>query len=144
MKINLVVTSDGFRPACDEDYEQKKTLKRGTVVECTIKEKRNYLFHKKYFALINLSWEYLTEQQQEFFHNNVDGFRKTVEITAGHYELIYSVTRKEWLEIPKSVAFDKLTESDFSSLYEKVRDVLYTTFIPTINKQEFEQQLAYF
>lgn len=144
MKINLVVASDGFRCATDEDLELKKTLKRGTVVECTIKEVRNLQFHRLYFALIHCAWEYLTEQQREFFKEDVELFRKTVQVAAGHCELCYSVARREWIEVPKSIAFDRLSESDFSKLYERVRDVIYTMFIPNINKKEFEEQLIYF
>ena len=144
MKINLVVTELGFICATDDDKEQKKSLKRGSVVQCTIVEHRNYAFHRKYFALINCAWEYLTEEQQAFFYNNKDSFRKSAEIAAGHCEQVFNRTRGEWLEIPKSVAFDKMTESEFSSLYERVRDVLYRLFIPDVNKQEFEKELAYF
>lgn len=144
MKINLVVTSEGFRCATDDDFEKKKKLKRGTVVECTVREYRNYKFHKLYFSLINLSWEYLTEQQREFFKDSVEAFRKTIEVSAGHYEPVYSVARQEWLEVPKSIAFDKLTEADFSALYERVKDVIYKMFIPNVNKDEFEQQLKWF
>lgn len=144
MKINLVVTSSGFVPCTDEDYEKKKTLKRGTVVECTIKEHRNYKFHKLYFSLINLAWEYLSEQQREFFHDSAEAFRKCVEVAAGHYEPVYNVYRGEWLEVPKSIAFDKLSESDFHELYENVKRVVFTTFIPNVNKDEFEFELKNF
>ena len=144
MKINLVVTSDGFRPATDEDYELKKKLKRGSVVKCTIVEFRNYAFHRKYFALINCAWEYLTEQQREFFYDNVESFRKTVEVSAGHCEPVYNRTRNEWYDIPKSISFDKMSESEFEILYERVRDVLYQMFIPNVSKEDFEKELANF
>lgn len=144
MKINLVVTDLGLICATDYDKEQIKTLKRGSVVECTIKESRNIKFLRKYFALINCSWEYLTEDQQAFFYNNKESFRKSVEVAAGHCEQVFSRTRGEWLDVPKSIAFDKMTESEFSSLYERVRDVLYRLFIPEVNKQEFEKELAFF
>ena len=144
MKINLVVTSDGFKPCTDDDYEKKKTLKRGSVIECTVKEYRNYKFHKLYFSMINLSWEYLTEQQREFFHENVDAFRKAVEVAAGHYEPVYSVSRQTWLEVPKSIAFDKLDEASFHELYERVKSVIFQTFIPNINKESFEFELRNF
>jgi hypothetical protein len=128
-------------PCTDDDYEKKKTLKRGSVIECTVKEYRNYKFHKLYFSMINLSWEYLTEQQREFFHENVDAFRKTVEVAAGHYEPVYSVSRQTWLEVPKSIAFDKLDEASFHELYERVKSVIFQTFIPNINKESFEFEL---
>jgi hypothetical protein len=144
MKINLVVTSEGFKPCTDDDYEKKRTLKRGTVVECTVKEYRNYQFHRLYFAMINISWEYLTEQQREFFHDNVDAFRKTCEVAAGHYEPVYSVARQTWLEVPKSIAFDKLDEAGFHELYEKVKTVIFQTFIPNVNKEQYEFEIRNF
>ena len=144
MKINLVVTNDGFICATDNDKEQTKTLKRGSIVECTIKEYRNYRFHKLYFALISCAWEYLLEEQQKFFYDNKDCFRKTVEVAAGHCEPVYDRKHNKWIDIPKSVAFDKLTEAEFHSLYERVRDVIYTMFIPDINKREFEEELKFF
>lgn len=144
MKLNLVCTSDGFKPATDDDYEIKKSLKRGTVYECTIKEYRNYRFHKKYFSLINCAWEYLSEGQRTFFKEDSNIFRKTAEVASGFYEPCYSLSRNEWLEMPKSIAFDKMSEADFERLYERIKDVIYNTFIPDINKQEFEQNLKYY
>lgn len=144
MRINLVVTSEGFRPASDDDYEKKKKLKRGSVISCVIREYRNYRFHKKYFSLIDLSWEYLHESQREFFHENVDAFRKAVEIAAGHYEPVYSPLRNMWLEVPKSIAFDSLSEADFEDLYGRVKDVIFQTFIPNVNKESFNEELKFF
>lgn len=144
MKINLVNTSEGFKCATDDDFEKKRLLKKGVTYECTIKEKRNLKFHRLYFSLINCAWSYLNEEQQSFFKNNEDVFRKCVEVAAGHYELCYSFARKEWIECPKSIAFDKLTESDFSTLYERVKDVLYNIFLKSINKEQFENQLKYY
>lgn len=131
-------TPTGLKPMYDEDYDSKKMLKVGNVYEATIKEMRNVAFHRKYFSLINLAWEYLNEQQRTFFKDDVNAFRKTVEVAAGHYEPVYSVARQSWLEVPKSIAFDKLSESDFEQLYERVKNVLFQTFIPDSVKDEFE------
>ena len=97
-----------------------------------------------YFGLINLSWEYLNDHQRAFFRNNVEVFRKTVEVSAGHCEPCYSITKGEWIEVPKSIAFDKLGEPEFSDLYERIKDIIYNTFIPSVSKDEFEEQLKYF
>ena len=137
-------TPTGLKPMYDEDYDSKKMLKVGAVYEATIKEMRNVAFHRKYFSLINLAWEYLNEQQRTFFKDDVNAFRKTVEVAAGHYEPVYSVARHSWLEVPKSIAFDKLSESDFEQLYEKVKSVIFRTFIPDSVKDEFEYVLKDF
>lgn len=137
-------TPTGLKPMYDEDYDKKKMLKVGTVYEVTVKELRNVAFHRKYFSLINLAWEYLDEHQRSFFKEDVNAFRKTVEVAAGHYEPVYSVARQSWLEVPKSIAFDKLSESDFEQLYEKVKTVIFNTFIPYVNRDNFEYVLKDF
>lgn len=144
MKINLVYSNGVFKVADDEDYEKKKKLKRGTVYECVIKEYRNYEFLKKYFALINCSWEYLLESQRTFFKDNIECFREAVQVAAGHCAMCYSVKRQDWIEVPKSISFESMTEDEFSSLYERVKDIIYQMFIPNINKHEFEENLKFF
>ena len=144
MKINLVVTGDGFRCASDDDYEKKRKLKVGSVVEVTFREYRNYAFLKKFFALLNCSWNYLNEQQQAFFKDNVEKFRETLLIATGYSETFYDVKRRAWLERPRSIAFDKMAESDFSDFYERAKDVIFNYFIPDVNRDEFEQQLKWF
>lgn len=140
MKLLLLNTSQGLKPCYDEDFDEKKKLKLGEVYEVTIKKSRNYLLHKKYFSLINTAWEYQSERVVEHF-KNVDCFRKTVEIAAGWCDTVYSISRKEWVEIPKSIAFDKMDEFEFRDLYERVKDVLFKYFLKNISEEEFTRNL---
>lgn len=144
MKLKLLNTISGLKPLYDSDYDEKKKLKIGEVYEATIKLPRNLQFHRKYFALINCAWEFQDERVTEHFHNNIDLFRKTVEMAAGWCETIYSITRKEWIEIPKSIAFDKMDNVQFAELYDRVKDVLYKYFLKHINIEEFEKNLINF
>lgn len=144
MDVKLVRTSEGFRLCDDNDYEQARKLKIGKVYMCKVKLMRNYELHKKYFALINCAWAFLDEPVREFFNQSVEGFRKAVEISAGHYEQVYSIGRKEWLQIPKSVAFDKMSQEEFSNLYENVKNVLFAVFLKNVNKDEFLNELINF
>lgn len=144
MKINVVNTVMGFVPALDEDSEKKRKMKIGAIYEVSIKLKRNYEFHKKYFALIRCAWEYQLERSVEHFKNDIELFRKTVEIAAGHCEVVYSIKRREWLEVPKSIAFDAMSEDEFQNLYERVKDVLYVYFLKHVTPEEFEGNLQFF
>lgn len=141
MKLKLLNTISGLKPLYDPDYDEKKKLKIGEVYEATIKRPRNLHFHRKYFSLINLAWEYQLERSTEHFHNNVDVFRKTVELAAGWCEPVYSIERREWVEIPKSIAFDKMDNDEFTNLYERVKDVLFKYFLKHITVEEFEKNL---
>ena len=143
MKLNLQNTTRGLIPCYDDDFEEKKKLKIGEIYQVEIRLLRNYDFHKKYFSLLNCAWEYLTEKQQEFIKSKTC-FRKTLQIAAGWSEVYYSIDRKEWIEESKSIAFDEMDNAEFETLYNGVKDVLFTTFLRNISEEEFMKNLVNF
>jgi hypothetical protein len=142
MKLFVQNTARGLVPMYDEDYEEKRKLKIGKVYEVKIRLARNYEFHKKYFSLITCAWEYQNEKTTAHFKNNIEMFRKTIEIAAGNCDSVYSIARKEWIEIPKSIAFENMDEAEFQELYERVKDVLFSVFLKNIKEEEFMINLA--
>jgi hypothetical protein len=144
MEIYLYNTSQGLIPLYDEDYDQKKRLKIGQKYRARITVPRDLTKHRKYFALINCAWAFQNEKVQAFFNNNVDVFRKTVEMTAGHCEKVYSIKLKEWIDVPKSISFDSVDNIEFEEIYKRVYDVLLSTFLKHITEQEFMDNLINF
>ncbi len=144
MKLFVRNTTHGLVPLYDEDYEEKRKLVIGKDYLADIKTPRNLKFHRLYFSLINCAWDLQSEVRREkMFHNSIENFRKTVQISAGHFELVYNVRLKDWVEIPKSISFENMEESEFKDLYERVRDVLFRVFLKGIITEElFEQRLA--
>ncbi len=143
MKLFVKNTIKGLVPCDDNDYEAKQKLKIGEVYQVTISRPRNYEFHKKYFALINCAWEYLNENQVQFF-KNINNFRKTMELAAGHSEMVYSINRKEFIEQVLSIAFDKMDNDQFQDLYNRVFDVILKYPLKNISQEEFEKNLINF
>lgn len=144
MELNLLNTAQGLKPLYDADYDEKKKLRVGVVYRATIRQPRNIDFHRKYFALINCAWEYQPEAVQEFFKNNVELFRKTVQMSAGFCERIYSIERQEWVDIPTSISFSSMDETTFQELYSKVFDVILQVFLKHITPEEFNNNLINF
>lgn len=144
MELFCTNTARGLVPNYDSDFEEKKKLKIGEVYKVKVTKARNYHFHRKYFALINCAWAYQNQGVTDHFKNNVDLFRKTVEMSAGHCDTIYSIPRNEWIETPKSISFEKMDEIEFQTLYEKVKDVLFSVFLKKISEEEFMRNLVNF
>lgn len=144
MEIKLTCTATGFKVCDDTDYEIKRKLKIGKVYSCKIKQLRNYNFLRKYFALINCAWGFVSEPTREFFKNDVELFRKTVEIASGHCEMVYSLSRREWVEQAKSIAFDKMSADEFSDLYERVKETLFAVFLKDVRLDDFLRELTNF
>ena len=124
MKLLLYNDYGYLKPMYDEDYDNKRKLKLGKVYQADIKGYRNYEFHKKYFKLISVAWELLGEKAHKFFRTK-ESFRKTMEISAGWFDRVYSIKRNEWIEDSKSIAFDKMNQDEFEELYERVKDVIW-------------------
>ncbi len=144
MKINLVRKDFALYPATDEDMERMLKLKKGAPFEANIRQVRNYPFLRKFFALINVSWEFLDERQQDFFHGSKEGFRHTLTMAAGYYDTAYSVTSGQWMQIPKSISFDKMDEPEFDKLYESVVNVIFRLFLARVDKEQFYNALKDF
>lgn len=59
MDIFCKVTPCGLVPLHDSDLDLKKRLRVGSVVRCKVSNPRNYEHHKKFFALVRLTFDNL-------------------------------------------------------------------------------------
>lgn len=143
MKLMVVNTPRGLVPLGDDDYEEKKKLKLGETYSVEIKVARNVDFHRKYFAMISYSWEFLNEKETDTFKTK-ENFRKYLEISAGHCEVMYHPRLQEYVEIPKSISFSKMDNTAFSDLYQRVKDVIFTIIGGRVAQEEFERILIDF
>lgn len=140
MELFLMNTAQGLKPLYDEDYEEKKRLKIGQTYKAKISVPRNVSFHRKYWSMISCAWDLLTEKQREFFGSK-ENFRKTLQVAAGHCERVFHLRLREWVEVPKSIAFDKMKGDEFEDLYRGVRDVLLRVFLKHLTIEQFEETM---
>ena len=118
MKLSIVKTLSGtFKVAYDSDFEKAKSIPVNVPFEIEYKKKRNILFHRKFFALIELVY-----QNQEVY-NNKEHLRKDLTISAGFYEIRHNFEGVEIYE-PKSISFGNMDEVEFSELYNRFVDVV--------------------
>jgi len=143
MQLNLLCTASGLIPASDADYELKHRLKVGQIYQADVKTKRNYQFLKKAFALLNCAWELMDERQTNGWRSK-EGFRAYLTVAAGYYDVYFNPRLGDWVETPKSWAFDSMSEEDFSDLYERMKDVVWGLLGDRIDKQTFETTLSNF
>ena len=128
MKITLIKKLNGnFIPAYDSDYESAKKITINEPFEYEYKKPRNYKFHKKFFALLNLVYD----NQERYI--NIEHLRHDLIIEAGLYEIRYNFQGVE-VYVPKSISFAKMDEIEFNELYSKCIDVIIKYF--NFNKQD--------
>lgn len=143
MKIKLLNTNSGLVPLYDEDFDEKKKLKIGECYEAEIRLKRNIKFHRKFMALLNCAWAYLPEKTQEGFRT-IENFRKYLTVAAGFCDVFFSPKLGQWVEMPKSLSFDKMDDAEFQDLYSSVRTVIDKILSGYVSPEEFSKHLLNF
>lgn len=119
--------------------EALRQLKFGDVVTVEVKKPRNSKHHRLYWALIGI------------VHHNQDRYETTeqlhsaLKIAAGHYDLLTMPSGQEY-KIPRSIAFDKMDQVEFSQFYDRVCDLIAKHFLPGVSvedlKAEVEQMIG--
>ena len=140
MIIYLTKTQHGFIPVYDSDRELADKIKLGEIRKYEVKKARNYKFHKKYFALLKCVFLNLPEHYNQKI-KSIDELLLAVKFAIDHVDRIYKIDGSSTL-IPKSIAFDKMDEFEFSTIYNKTLNVLCE--ILDVVPDEIEQELLNF
>lgn len=116
MKIYCRNTLTGLIPLYPADYEEKKKMKIGEDYEVSIKLARNPLFHRKFFALLNIGWQ----NSPNYGHLPFEVYRKVAVMKAGYF-VTYNTPKGVIFEA-ESIAFDKMSEDEFRGVFSNVFD----------------------
>lgn len=109
-------------PYFTSGHDQSRKLKKGQLYECEIKQPRNYQFHKKFFALLNLAFD------NQDFTGDFEIFRKAILIEAGYSETLVNKNTGEVHVFAKSLSFGKMSEDEFQKVYDDVHKYICKTF----------------
>jgi hypothetical protein len=127
MKIQAIRVPTGYLFATEADREAAKRHRIGQEVTLSAKATRNGKFHRKYFALLNLGFEYWETGDREHkgraVAKNFERFRKDVAIMAGHYDPVWNLAGEMRLEA-RSISFASMDEAEFEKLYETTVQIL--------------------
>jgi hypothetical protein len=147
MELYALRTADTGRllPCFPEDAERIERLQRNKPYLITISESRNIRLHRKYFALINIAWGACGEEWRKRFRNT-DNFRRSITMLAGYTDPVYNPRTEEWIETPRSISFECMSEQEFERLYEDTLRIIREQFIPRnrLAREAFEEELKTF
>jgi len=135
MLLDLIKTADGtLISSSEKTTEILKKVAVGSGILVDFKPKRNYLFHKKAFALLNLVF------QNQDRYDNLDDLLVEFKLKSGHYQEHIS-TKGNLMYIPKSISFAEMDQNEFEDLYQKFLDIAFKHFNFTV---ELENELIRF
>jgi hypothetical protein len=139
--LNLVKDINGFKPLGSDDLDLMKKIPIGSLLECEFTKKRHPQFHRKFFALLNLGYEYWQPEPQEWkgfeAQKNFKVFREQVTILAGFYEVTFNLDGSVKVKA-KSISFANMEDVEFQQVYSKVLDVIWNKVLSTVFNSKSE------
>lgn len=140
MKILCVITETGLTPKYESDREEFKKLKRNAEVVVEIKKGRNIEFHKKYFALLKLTFENFPEWLEDTLNvHSVEDLRTRIKIDLGLYDISHYGNQS--IIIPKSIAFDKMDETEFEKFYRMSVNHIIKNYLKGVSNKQIEEEI---
>ncbi len=144
MDILCKVTPYGLVPLYESDLDMKKHLKVGATVRCSVRNPRNYEHHKKFFALVRLTFDNLPGNLAEYWHiyNEQDMLRR-FKRDLGYYTT--SVNERGETEIEyQSISFAAMEQHEFEQFYTQCVDLVLHRYIKGIDKQDLIEEVEKF
>ena len=140
MKIYCRVTPAGLVPLYDDDYEERKKLKIGADVLCQITTPRNIKFHRKFFALISLTFENLPHTLQEDKNiYNKDVLLERIKYDLGLYD---EVKHGDFCHIIlRSISFAAMDNNEFENFYNRTVDLILYDYLPGTDRKELLEEI---
>lgn len=129
MELLFQKSPAGLIPACEESADWLKRKKLGATILVDPREPRNGAWFRKWWALIQLGYEYWSECAETIEYQgkpvlpNFDRFRRDVTISAGFYYPVVNLKGELRIEA-ESLKWASMTEERFGELYEATIRVL--------------------
>lgn len=143
MDILCKVTDRGLVPMFDSDAEAKCRLREGSVVRVSVTKQRNYNFHKKFFALVRLTYENLPERLHRMLNiRSEEDLLVLLKLDLGLARIVYYGTRR--VVIPGSISFASMDQYEFERFYSRALDIITEIYLRGTTRQEIIDNLENF
>lgn len=144
MDIFCKVTPCGFVPLHDSDLDLKKRLRVGSVVRCKVSNPRNYEHHKKFFALVRLTFDNLPLPLVEKWNirNEYDMLRR-FKRDLGYFTNTINEYGEHEIEY-LSISFAAMEQHEFEQFYNQCIDLVLFKYIKGIDKQDLITEIENF
>lgn len=143
MDIYCRVTDTGLVPLYDSDSEAKHKLRKGDDVLCTITKPRNYEFHKKFFALVRLTFDNLPERLHQMLGiRSEEDMLDCIKIDLGLYTEHWHGGRKV-LKLG-SISFASMDQTEFERFYNKAITLILNKYLSGTDRQALTEEIERF
>lgn len=144
MDIFCKVTPYGLVPMYGSDHEAKKRLRTGSVVKCRVSNPRNYEFHKKFFALVRLTFDNLPSRLAEYWGiNNEEDMLRRFKRDLGYFTSTVNERGEREIEYG-SISFAAMEQYEFERFYNQCIDLVLSKYIRGLERQDLTEEIENF
>ena len=144
MDIFCKVTPYGLVPLYDSDLDMKKRLRVGSTVRCRVSNPRNYEHHKKFFALLRLTFDNLPSRLAELWKINNEGdMLRRFKRDLGYYTSTCNEYGEREIEY-HSISFSAMEQHEFERFYNQCIDLVLAKYIKGLDKQDLITEIENF
>ena len=144
MDIYCRVTPYGLVPLYDSDLDMKRRLKVGSTVRCRVTNPRNYRFHKKFFALVRLTFDNLPAPLVEQWGiRTEDDMLRRFKRDLGYFSSFTATDGTTEIEY-RSISFAAMEQHEFERFYDDCVGLVLTRYIGGLDKKDLEEEIERF
>ena len=137
----LKIGMDAFSPSAEEDREKFDKLKSMGLFKCTIKQERDPIKHRKFFAMLEVGFDAFHPPYREYkglpVFKDFDRFRKDVIIAAGFYEVVFDIRGRLRFK-HESMSFGSMSQDRFEKLYNGCCQVLLNNVLSNYTRGDLD------
>lgn len=123
----------------DEVGRQRLKKLEGKRVKVDAKVPRSGPHHRLFWALATTVWQTLPESQQ-LRYPDVESLVAALKIIAGHRQLIVFPDGTQGY-VPKSIAYDRMGQEEFSAFFEKCVDFICRSVLPNVSRDDLKREI---
>ena len=144
MDIYCRVTPYGLVPLYDSDHDLKQRLRVGSIVRCRISQPRNYEFHKKFFALVRLTYDNLPLPLVERWNiRSVDDMLRRFKRDLGYFTSSVNELGEREIEY-RSISFAAMDEEEFERFYNGCVNLVLDKYIRGLEREDLLTEVEHF
>lgn len=138
MILYCTVTEYGLMPYDDNDLQLFRRLKRGAVVKVETRTPRNLRFHRKFFALLRVTFDNLPEHIASSMHiESIEALLMLLKMDMGYFDVV-EIGEHHFVK-PHSISFAEMDEAAFSEFYNKAVTCILNNYLTRSSQADLEE-----
>lgn len=127
-------TLGGLKATDAAGEEALAKIKPGQEVKVEITRPRHIVYHRKYFALLNVIYPH------QAIYPTMTSFRGAIAVALGFGETV-KLSRGRSIIIPQSISFASMDQTEFEQLYDKTVELIVTRILPGIDREDVAREV---